>query len=354
MATDRSSYRARGAAVVACLTAVLAASLLSACDSDPKPDSATAARTVDLQAHRGGRGLTTEESLAGFTKAIELGVSTLELDIVLTKDAVPLIWHDPIVLDTKCADTVPTFPDDPQFPYVGKVIHDLTAAQVHTLDCGEPLADFPGQQAISGNRIATLPELFALTASRAAALRYNIETKIEADKPEQSASPQEFVEVILRAVAAAGQTPNVEIQSFDWRTLRSVREANPSVPLVALYDDTTFVSDSRWLGPVRYEDHPGDPIGAIKALGADIAAPGYSVPYGRKAGQPGFTLVADKAYVERAHAAGLRVVPWTVNDKATIAAQLDTGVDGVITDYPDRMREVLRDKGMPLPKAYPR
>ncbi|MFC9438680.1 glycerophosphodiester phosphodiesterase family protein [Nocardia sp. NPDC057030] len=341
------------------VTTAVAGSLVlglgAACDSRSDSSPATPPRTVELQAHRGGRGLTAEESLAGFGKAIELGVSTLELDIVLTRDKMPMIWHDPTVLATKCADTAPVTPDDPQFPYVGKLMHDLSYAQTQTLDCGKALADFPGQQAVPGNRIATLPALFDLVKTyRGAHPRYNIETKVEAEHPEQSATPQEFVDVILSTVAAAGETGDVDIQSFDWRSLPLVRKASPTIPLIALYDDTTFVAGSKWLGPIRFEDYANDPLGAVRALGANAASPGYSVPYGRKAGEAGFTLVADKTYVERAHELDLKVVPWTVNDKATIAAQIDTGVDGVITDYPDRMREVLQEKGLPLPPAYRR
>lgn len=329
--------------------------LSTACTGESDSAPATPSRTVDLQAHRGGRGLTVEESLPGFAKALELGVTTLELDIVLTADKMPLIWHDPTILATKCADTAPATVDDPKFPYVGKLAHELTYAQIQTLDCGRTLAEYPGQQGLPGNKIATLPELFDLVKSyRGAHPRYNIETKVEADHPEQSAAPAEFVDVILATVRAAGETGNVEIQSFDWRTLPLVRKAAPTIPLVALYDDTTFVAGSKWLGPIRFEDYADDPLGAVRALGADVASPGYSVPYGRKAGEPGFALVADKTYVDRAHELHLRVIPWTVNDKATIAAQLDTGVDGVITDYPDRMREVMQEKGLPLPPAYHR
>ncbi|WP_433685660.1 glycerophosphodiester phosphodiesterase [Nocardia sp. CA-119907] len=339
------------------IVATLVIGALVSCASSARTTQTTEHGTptaIDLQAHRGGRGLTIEESLDGFAKALRLGVTTLELDIVLTADKTPLIWHDPVLLAEKCTDTAPAFPDDPQFPYVGKVIHDLTYAQTQTLDCGSrTLPNFPRQQAVPGNRIATLPQLFDLVSAHGVdGVRFNIETKVEADKTEQSATPQEFVDTILGAVAQAGKTDAVEIQSFDWRTLPLVRKAAPSVPLVALYDDTTFVAGSRWLGPVRYEDHPGDPLAAVRALGADIVSPGYSVPYGKKAGEPGFALIADRGYVDNAHRLGLRVIPWTVNDKATIAAQIDTGVDGVITDYPDVMREVLQQKGLPLPAAY--
>ncbi|QLY32917.1 glycerophosphodiester phosphodiesterase [Nocardia huaxiensis] len=350
----------------AVLGVAVAAFGVAACgnDSDNKDSgsSATSAsanpnRPFDLQAHRGGRGMTIEESLPGFAKAIELGVSTLELDIVLTKDSVPLIWHDPVMQAEKCTDTAPAFPDDPQYPYVGKLVHDLTYDQVHTLDCGKKLTGFPEAQELPGNKIAKLPELFDLVKSYPGAfekLRYNIETKIEGEKREQSATPEEFVDVILTTVAEANAIDKVEIQSFDWRSLPLVKAANPAIPTVALYDDSTFKPGSMWLGPVKYEDYPDNPLGAIKALGANISSPSYVNPWDSdaKVGDAGFELTTDTAYVAKAHELGLKVIPWTVNDKDTIALVLDQGVDGIITDYPNRAREVMREKGMPLPPAF--
>src|SRR5882757_11341957 len=119
----------------------------------PVPSAPAAPGGFDLQAHRGGRGETTEESLRAFSKALELGVSTLELDIVITKDRQPLVWHDPMIDPTKCADTAPAFAGDPHYPYVGKLVHDLTLAQIHTLDRGKLLKDFPAAQVVRNNKI---------------------------------------------------------------------------------------------------------------------------------------------------------------------------------------------------------
>jgi glycerophosphoryl diester phosphodiesterase len=96
------------------------------------------------------------------------------------------------------------------------------------------------------NKIATLPEAVALTDSYGSDVRYNIETKVEADKPETSAQPRQFVDVILAAVRSAGKVDKAEIESFYWRTLPMVRQAEPSIPLVALWDDTTWVPESPW------------------------------------------------------------------------------------------------------------
>ncbi|AQA02622.1 glycerophosphodiester phosphodiesterase [Mycobacterium sp. MS1601] len=303
------------------------------------PPASAEPAEFDLQSHRGGRGETTEESLRAFAKSIELGVSTLELDIVLSADDQPMVWHDPVIQADKCADTAPVFPGDPAYPYVGKLVVDLTADQLRTLDCGKLLAAYPDAEVVHGNRIAMLPEVFALAASYGAQVRYNIETKVEADAPEKSAPPQRFVEVILDAVRVAGKTDKVEIQSFDWRTLPMVRAAEPSIPLVALWDDTTWVPGSPWLNGID----PAvitDPIEGVLAVGADIASPYYKL--------------VDAALVQRAHAAGLTVVPWTVNDADTMRVLIDDGVDGIITDYPTLLRQVMAERGMALPPAYQR
>ncbi|WP_163726041.1 glycerophosphodiester phosphodiesterase [Mycolicibacterium psychrotolerans] len=313
--------------------------------------AAAAATDFDLQAHRGGRGETTEESLRAFAKALELGVTTLELDIVLSRDGHPMVWHDPVIQADKCTDTAPASPDDPQYPYVGKLVWELTSAQLHTLDCGKLLSGFPQAEVVKGNKIATLPEVFALADSYRAGVRYNIETKIEADKPEMSAPPALFVDVILAAVRAAGKQDLVEIQSFDWRTLPLVRAAAPSIPRVALWDETTFVPGSAWLNGID-PAVIGDPIIAATLVGANILSPGYSVPYGQVPGDPGFALVADAEFVSRAHGLGLTVIPWTINDPGAMRAQIAAGADGIITDYPTRLRAVMAELGMPLPPAY--
>jgi len=307
----------------------------------PLPKASALPSDFDLQAHRGGRGETTEESLRAFAKSLELGVSTLELDIVITSDRQPMVWHDPTIDAEKCVDTGPAFAGDPQYPYVGKLVHELTLVQISTLDCGRRLAEFPRAQVVQGNKIATLPEVFALADSYQAGVRYNIETKVEADKPGNSADPQQFVDVILAAVRAAGKVDRVEIQSFDWRTLPMVRQAEPSIPLVALYDDETWVPDSPWLAGINVAVVGGDPMIAATMVGANTVSPSYQ-------------LVTGKPYVDHAHSLGLKIIPWTVNDAAAMREQIGYGVDGIMTDYPTLLRSVMAELGMALPPAYHR
>jgi glycerophosphoryl diester phosphodiesterase len=294
----------------------------------------------DLQAHAGGRGAATGESLRAFANSLELGVSTLEFDINITKDGQPLVWHDPMFAPDQCADTGPVFGGDPQYPYVGKLVRELTLVQIRMLDCGKPNREFPQAEVVRGNKLAILPDIFALTNSYHADVRYNIETKVQADHPETSASPQDFVDAVLAAVRSAGKVDRVEIQSFDWRTLPLVHQADPSIPLVALWNAHTWVPDSPWLAGVNPAVVGAPMIGAMM-VGANILSPDYG-------------LVDGKAFVDRAHALGLKVIPWTIDDADTMRQQISIGVDGIITNYPARLRGVMAALGVPLPPAYRR
>ena len=303
------------------------------------PPMAAESRDFDLQAHAGGRGQATGESLRAFAKSIELGVSTLELDINVTKDRQPLVWHDPIIAPEQCADTGPAFVGDRSYPYVGKLIHDLTLTQIRTLDCGKPNSQFPNAEVVRGNKIAILPEVFALADSYRADVRYNIETKVAADRPAITADPQEFVDVVLAAIRAAGKVGRVEIQSFDWRTLPLVHQAEPSIPLVTLWNEQTWIPGSPWLAGVN-PAVVGDPVIGATLVGANILSPAYAL--------------VDKSLVDRAHSLGLSVIPWTVDDANDMRALIADGVDGLITNYPALLRTAPADLGMRLPPAYHR
>jgi glycerophosphoryl diester phosphodiesterase len=305
----------------------------------PAPRAAAELPGFDLQAHAGGRGETTGESLRAFAKSLELGVSTLELDINITKDRQPLVWHDPIIEPGQCADTGPAFGGDPSYPYVGKQVHDLTVAQIQTLDCRKPNSQFPHAEVVQHNKIATLLEVFSFVDSYRADVRFNIETKVAADRTGISATPQEFVDVVLAAVRSAGKVDRVEIQSFDWRTLPLVHQAEPAIPLSALWDAQTWVPDSPWLAGVN-PAVVGDPVLGGTIVGANILSPDYPS--------------VDQLLVDRAHSLGLRVIPWTVDDANDMRAQIADGVDGIITNYPARLRAVMSELGMPLPPAYRR
>ncbi|MBU2663415.1 glycerophosphodiester phosphodiesterase [Actinoplanes bogorensis] len=331
------------------LVALLAAGVLTA----PTP-----APAFDLQAHRGGLGLRVESTLASFGNALRIGVSTLELDVQITEDGRAVVTHDRQVSAAKCTDTGPIKSGDPDFPYVGKYVNTLTLAQVRTLDCGsKTLPDMPEQVAAAGARMPLLSEVFALVKRyRAHGVKLNVETKVEAGAPAETAPREQFVRVTAAEIRRAGMLRQVTIQSFDWGSLMLMRRVEPRLPLVALtnYDflQTGQPGRSPWLGGLDIDDFGGDPIRAIKSFGAAAFSPVHGFPQNGKVTDPGYRPYVTRAMVEHAHAYGIKVIPWTVDDVPTMAKLLDDGVDGLITDYPDRLRTLLAARGYRLPKAY--
>ncbi|WIN00344.1 glycerophosphodiester phosphodiesterase family protein [Actinoplanes oblitus] len=317
------------------------------------------AATFDLQAHRGGLGLTTEESLEGFAKALRLGVSTLELDTHVTKDEKVVVNHDRRISAVKCRDTAPVTPGDPLYPYVGKLIKDLTLAQIRTLDCGfQQLPGFPEQEVVKGFRMVQLKDVLSLVRRyRAWGVTLNIETKVEAGAPEQTQPRELFVRRVYEEIHASGIERQVTIQSFDWGALMLMHRFAPRWPLVALSNfDFLQVGQpgaSPWLGGLDADDFGGDVVRVAAAVpGVRVLSPVYGSPQNGTVRDPGFRFQVSAAMVREAHAYGLKVVPWTCDDPATIEALMDMGIDGIITDYPDRVRQIMAERGMRLPRAY--
>lgn len=369
--TPRGAAAARTAAALA-VTLVGAlglgaapASALPAITDDDAARPAGHHRTFDLQAHRGGIALTVENTLPAFDNALALGVSTLELDVQITRDGYAVVTHDRDPSPAKCVDTEPAFPGDPQFPYVPNktYIKDLTLAQVRTIDCGSlRQPQFPGQELHPGERMPLLSEVLALVnRHRAHQVMLNIETKVEAGAPEQTAPREQFVQVVVREVRKARLVDQVTIQSFDWGSLMRMSEVEPRFGLVALTNGQQFLQvgvdgASPWLGGLDIDDFPGSIqqkfVAATASFGADAVSPVHGDPQGGGVNDPGYVPFTTPELVRAAHRAGMDVVPWTVDDRATMESLLDIGVDGLITDRPDLLRTIMKERHLKLPKRY--
>ncbi|GAA1909023.1 glycerophosphodiester phosphodiesterase family protein [Streptomyces sodiiphilus] len=349
-----SRHRLRGG-----LLALVLLALPATAASPAVPGHGPGPRQFDLQAHRGGLGLVVESTIAAFSHALETGVTTLELDVQITADGHAVVTHDRRVDPAKCRDTGPVRPGDPQYPYVGSYVVHLTLAQVRTLDCGSrTLPQHPGQRPSPGARMPLLSEVCDLVDRyRAHRVWLNIETKVEAAAPHETAPREQFVRVVAREVRRAGKLDRVTIQSFDWGALMRMRQVEPRLPLVALTNGQPFLQvgqpgRSPWLGGIDIDDFDGDLVAAAASFGADAISPVHGDPQGGRVGDPGYEPFVTAGMVADAHAAGMKVIPWTVNDAATMHKLIDDGVDGIITDYPDRLREVMRDRGLDLPRPY--
>ncbi|MEU2038575.1 glycerophosphodiester phosphodiesterase family protein [Nocardia niwae] len=343
---------------------MLAAGVLTA---GAPPVAADGPAAFDIQAHRGGLGLVAENTLPAFANALELGVSTLELDVQITADGYVVVTHDRDPSPAKCVDTAPAAPGDPKFPYVpgNTFIRELTLARVRTIDCGSvPSTAQPGQRRAPGARMPLLSEVFDLVrAYHADQVMLNIEIKVEADAPDQTASREQFADLVVAEIRRADIAAQVTIQSFDFGALRRLRAVAPDLPIVALTDGQPKLrageaGGSPWLGGLDIDDFPGSAqekfVAAAASIGAAAVSPVHGSPQNAAVTDPGYEPFTTKELVRAAHRRGMRVVPWTVDDRPTMNALLDMGVDGLITDRPDVLRALLSDRGDRLPPAYPR
>jgi glycerophosphoryl diester phosphodiesterase len=301
----------------------------------------------DLQGHRGARGLWPENTLAGFARTIELGVSTLELDCGVTRDGIVVVSHDPRLSAAHTRDEQGHF-----LEAAGAPIWSLTYAQLQHFDVGRIrpgstlAAEFPDQQPVDGEHIPRLAEVLTLVRERGQGqVHVNIEVKIFPEQPELTMAPEPFVQCLKRDLEVTASAALVNIQSFDWRVLHAVHREIPGVSTAALTDqqpgeDTIQLGaaqPSPWLGGLKPSDHGDSVPRLVKAVGAGTWSPEFR------------DLSA--ARVAEAHALNLRVVPWTVNDSADMANLLAQGVDGIITDRPDRLRALLLQQGRAVPLA---
>jgi glycerophosphoryl diester phosphodiesterase len=299
----------------------------------------TAASGFDLQGHRGARGLAPENTLAAFDAALSLGVDTLELDTVLTRDGVVVVSHDATLNPNFTRDAAGGFIDAP-----GPAIRELTFAELQRYDVGrlKPGTRYadnqPAQRAADSERIPTLAQVFERVAKRGdTRVRFNIETKLSPLAPALTPEPEAFVRALLEVIDAHALRPRVTLQSFDWRTLQVAQRLAPEIPTLCLssqQSSSSNVADPRWTTGLALAEHGSVPK-LVKAAGCAVWSPAFG------------DLTAEALH--EAHALGLKVIVWTVNDPDAIERMLGLGVDGIISDRPDRVRTAMAARGMALP-----
>jgi glycerophosphoryl diester phosphodiesterase len=298
-----------------------------------------AALAFDLQGHRGARGLAPENTLAAFERALSIGVTTLELDVVLSAEGVPVISHD--------TAPNPDFTRDADGRWLqarGRPFNRLTLAEIGAWDVGRinPSSryarDLAEQVAQDGQRIPTLATLFERVRQLGARhVRFNIELKIHPARPDESASPETFVRAVLEVIKTHGMASRVSLQSFDWRIQKAASQLAPNIPLSYLSAQSprsVLKRGGEWTAGLRLADFEDAP-GMVAAAGGKIWSPNFND--------------IDQHLLQRARTLELRVIPWTVNEVQDMARLIDWGVDGIITDYPDRLRTVMQQRGMGLP-----
>jgi glycerophosphoryl diester phosphodiesterase len=301
------------------------------------------AHAFDVEGHRGARGLAPENTLAAYRKAIAIGVTTIETDIAVTKDLVPVISHNPSLVPELVRDGTGKWLAAP-----GPSIHSLTLDELRRYDIGrlDPgtkyARQFPEQRPSDGERFPTLREVLQLVAGARKPIRLNIETKLTPDNAGDTVDAATFVRVILDEVRAAKLVDRVTIQSFDWRSLMEVKRVAPDVPTSCLTIESTGMNTMARAADGKSPWHAGLKDSDYRSVAALVAAAGCST-------WSMFWRNLTPALVADAHASGLEVLPWTLDDPADMQRLIDMGVDGIITDYPDRLRDIMTARGMPPP-----
>jgi glycerophosphoryl diester phosphodiesterase len=306
------------------------------------------ATAIDLQGHRGARGLAPENTLPAFATALSLGVTTLELDTAITKDGVVVISHDPFLNPNIVRK------DGQWLATKGPAIHSMTFAELQQFELGRinPASNyaraFPEQKPVDGTRFARLADLFAMVRrSGNGTVRFNIETKVTPTEPDETLAPDPFAQKLIDVIRSEGMAARVTIQSFDWRTLKYVHETAADIPTVCLTAQQKFLDNIA----------AGKPEGSPWTAGIQLRDHGASVPRMAwaahcKVWSPYFGDVT-ALQVKEAQGLGLKVAVWTVNDPKEMNRILDFGVDSLITDRPDVARKVMAGRGLALPEATP-
>jgi glycerophosphoryl diester phosphodiesterase len=197
---------------------------------------------------------------------------------------------------------------------------------------------------VPGTHIPTLAEVFELAdRQHAGQVRFNIETKLDPDHPRETVTPSAFASRLIEVIERHGMTRRATLESFDWRTLVAARRLAPAIRRAALVQRSTIRPGTGWTAGIRIPSGPFD--GDLARIVAQTLHAGVLSPRAAD--------VTDHL-ITRAHRFGLAVIPWTVNQEDDMASLIERGADGLISDYPDRLREVAAVKDLPLPQPVAR
>lgn len=255
----------------------------------------------DWQGHRGARGIYPENTIGSMQEALKWPITTLELDVVISKDHKVVVSHEPWFNQEMC-----------QAPEGN--LYQLDYEQIQKVDCGSKLHPrFPHQSKVSVGK-PLLGKLLEEVNSKKVFFNVEIKSTIEDEKKGYQPDIQTFTDLVMKELLAHLPAARIIIQSFDWRVLKYMKEKYPSIKLSALSE----------------QGHT--PENVIKSLGftPEIYSPDYK------------TLTTSE--VEKFHATKMKVIPWTINSVKDMQAVKAMGVDGIITDYPNLIPEVEQKK----------
>ncbi len=304
-------------------------------------------KSLQILGHRGARGLITENSLQGFTQTLAMGVHALELDVHISRDGVVVVHHD-ASLNTDITRDSQGLRLDAVTPTIYEL--DFELLQQYQLCSPRPGSDyaqqFPQQQGGTSQRIPRLEQIIELLKVPGyQQVELVIELKLDARKPHQGLAAESFCDTVVDVLRRENMLQRCYLQSFDWKAILHAQHKHPEVRCAFLSVqrrewnniDALDGLDSPWTCGFKIKDHNFNLPEMIHAAGGRIWAPDYH------------QLAAEQ--ITAAQALGMRVVAWTVNKPADMLRLMEFGIDGIITDYPDRLRVLMEQHGYELPGA---
>lgn len=284
--------------------------VLMSCKDKHKPDSMHSKQyDFDLQGHRGARGLYPENTLQAFQKAIDIGVNTLELDVVISKDSLVVVSHEAFMNPKICKT-----PDgDIVKDSLSYNLYEMAYDDIKAFDCGSMKhTDFPEQKPIKSYK-PLLSEVLDLITKTAKSNEHipalNIEIKSNAETDDiYHPKPRAFVELVVDELKRENIPENkIILQSFDKRVVRYTLKKYPEFKTAYLTYEGNLSENLKGLGEIPH-----------------IYSPLYHI--------------VDSSQIQMAHNKGIKVIPWTINTTEDLQKMLELGVDGIITDYPNRAK----------------
>ena len=270
--------------------------------------------------HRGARSIFPENTFRGFEYAIEIGCDSIEFDVVVTKDHHVICTHDPYI-----NPKIHRGMDGSTLAKKVNIYKHLTLADIKKIDCGSKLLKkYPKQQTQPKSEIPTLDEFFQLIndcpLEKANSIKFNLEMKSFPKKKHFGPEPKVFAQLVVDVVKKYNMQNRMTIQSFDHRTLHAIREIDSSITLAGLTEIYTL-----------------DLASLAKQLGFEVLCPHYRL--------------LSRKNLEKVHNLGVKVIPWTVNRPRIWEHLMKIGVDGIITDDPQALRDHLAERKLKRKKA---
>lgn len=266
---------------------------------------------IAIHGHRGCRGLLPENTIPAFQKAIAIGVDAIEMDLAISKDLQVVVSHEPYMSRRICLD-----PNGNEIPIQDDMKYNffrMNYEEIKQFDCGLKYhPDYPDQIKIRTFK-PLLSDVIEISKSLNPNIRFNLEIKSKSKYDNLFApEPKVFVELVLEVINRFGVLKNTNLQSFDLRILKQIKEQSPSIRVALLIDSNEAIQKK--LKKLSYKPEVISPY--FDLLNNDM------VQYLKK---DGFT-----------------VIPWTVNSSSDLKRMISYNVDGIITDYPDRLKALLQ------------